>query len=138
MATAQRFLLGGHVAVVELVGDDQIGFRPQCDHRLVATPALVVSVRRPLVRFHDGGVLIDGGDAESLAVLLVECGDALHSAGQHLLRPLYRGAAGDDEAELLFASRALLFQRLVVEPFREPAYRVVGEQVDVFRAVPAG
>lgn len=44
LTTGQRFLLGRHIAVAELVGDDQIGFRPQRDHRLVAPPALVVSV----------------------------------------------------------------------------------------------
>ena len=55
-------------AVVELVGDDQIGFRPQCDHRLVATPALVVSVRRPLVRFEvQGRAVPPKGHVEPIA-----------------------------------------------------------------------
>lgn len=144
--------MGGHVAVAELVGDDQVGFRPQGEHRLIAAATLVMREGGLLVGFDDGSVLVDGGDGEALAVLFVARGDALHAAGLDLLQGLDREAAGDDEAELLLAGRAQVFQLLVVEQFEEgPQGRglggavaetafeaaVGGEQRGVFGAVAA-
>ena len=48
------------------------------------------------MRFDDSGVLIDGGDAQALARLLIASGDELDAAYLHLL-----GYAGDDEAQWL-------------------------------------
>ena len=75
------------MAVAELVGHDQVGFRPQRDHRLVAAPALIVGIGGLFVALDKGGVLVDGGDAQPSAVLLMERGDVAYATCLHLLQP---------------------------------------------------
>ena len=49
LRAGERLLPGGHIAVAKLVGQHQIGFRPDRYHRLVASSAFIVRLRRRFV-----------------------------------------------------------------------------------------
>src|SRR6266403_478218 len=68
----QGSLFGGHIAILKLIGQYQVGFGPDDYHRLIASPFFIVTVGRLLVTLNDRRVLIDSRYPLRLSLLLVQ------------------------------------------------------------------
>src|ERR1043166_111267 len=150
LGTAQRLLLGAHIAVAELIGQHQIGFGPYRYHGLVASTIVIMRQCRLLVTFNDRGVLVNGGNAHRLSRLGVELGDPSDHAGLNRLEALNRQTAGQDEGFLQLPSWPSLFQVLVMKTVQESSQGtdlgkleaqtafqalIAGEQLNVLRTI---
>src|ERR1035437_2391179 len=122
LGTVKRFLLGSHIAVSKLIGHYQIRFGPDRDHRLIASPLIIMSQRGLLVTFDNRGVLVHGGQVHRLSLLRVELGDPPHHASLDRLQALDGQTAGQDESLLHLTSRAGLGQFFVMKAAQETSY----------------
>ena len=102
LRAGQRRLAGGYVPISKFIGDHQIGLRPQRHHRLIAPASFVMSQGRLLVALNHGGVLVNGGHFDLLALLGIKLGNTPDQAGLDLLESLHRLGAGQNETLLVF------------------------------------
>ena len=63
---------GGNIPVAEFVGNDDVLFGPQRQHRLIATIAVICPLGRLFVTSDHGGVDIEGGCLHWPAALQIE------------------------------------------------------------------